>query len=251
MARQTSLFKLEGSLGDFCFYKTEHGYMVRRKSSLSARRVKTDPAYERARQNAADFKRAAHAVKLFRSAFNSLLEHTGDKRMTGRLMSTMIKVIHADAVNPCGQRTVKDGEPVLFEGFQLNGNFALGKALHASFSADIDRASGRMIVDIPAFSPETGISSPAGATHFRLFSAGAAIDFQKDTYDGATAETAYLPVGRKSAGPILLHQKVKPDTSCPFFLLLGIEFVKVINEEQILLRDGSVNALAVVRVAHR
>lgn len=250
MARQTSIFQFEGTIGDLCFYKTKHGYLVRSKGGVSKKRIKNDPAYERVRENNGDFKRAAQAGKLFRNALRSLLQPIDDKSITNRVMSTMTKVIQADQVNPRGQRTVKDGDVLLLEGFQCNGSCPLGKTLHAPFTAHIDRPSGRMIVDIPTFSPAAMIASPEGATHFRLFSGGAAIDFEKGNYDLTTSESAYLPITRKKTGPIVLLPKVTPGALSPLFLLLGIEFSQLVNGKQIALRDGGFNALAVVKVAN-
>ena len=45
MARQTGPFFLEGLYGNICFYKVKGRYMVRQKSTLTGKRVKTSAAY--------------------------------------------------------------------------------------------------------------------------------------------------------------------------------------------------------------
>lgn len=247
MARQTSILQLEGTIGDLCFYKTKEGYFVRRKSSVSRKRIKSDPAFQRTRENGSEFGRAAQAGKLFRSAFRSLIQRAGDNRVSNRLTSTFMKVIQEDIDSPRGQRNVKGGRPEFLEGFEFNENASLINTL--SFNASIDRATGKMIVDIPAFTPGTMISAPERATHFRLFSGGAAIDFETNTSDLATAESAYLPISAKKIKPLRLIQKVKPRSSGTLFLLLGIELVQVVNKQQTPL--SGMNALAVVKVSNR
>lgn len=250
MARQTGIFQIEGSLGNLCFYKTKNGYMVREKSSLSKARIKSDPAFKIVRENNAEFARTIHAAKLFREVFRPLLRRAGYNGFSGKLTSTMMKVIKADEVNPRGQRTVKDGEPLLLEGFEFNENAKLSNTLLANFSASIDRAKGAMIIDVPAFSAVNMITAPEGATHFRLFSGGAAIDFETNTYDLAKSESACLPISRKRTGPLQLIQKVKRRSSGTMFLLLGIEFLQLAKGMKDPLRIEGAGALAIVKVSH-
>ena len=46
MARQTGPFFLEGLYGNICFYKVKGRYLVRQKSTLTGKRVKTSAAYK-------------------------------------------------------------------------------------------------------------------------------------------------------------------------------------------------------------
>jgi hypothetical protein len=45
MAKQAGLIKINGTIGDICFYRLHDGYFARTKSSLSGKRVKNDPAF--------------------------------------------------------------------------------------------------------------------------------------------------------------------------------------------------------------
>ena len=251
MARQTGVLQLEGNLGDLCFYKTKHGFFVRSKGSISKARIKSDPAFQRVRENNSIFARAAHAVKVFRAAFRPLLNRSGDSGLTGRLIRTMMHVLQADEVNPRNKPTVKDGQPSLLEGFEFNLAAPLSKKLNAPFTPSIQRARGSMVVRIPSFSPAHMISAPAGATHFRLFSGGAAIDFESSTYKLETAETKSLPISEETTPPFRLTQKVSPGTKEPLFLLLGIQFVNIVNGKQMPVADGRYDAMAVVKVSDR
>jgi hypothetical protein len=85
----------------------------------------------------------------------------------------MVKAIKGDAANPRGQRNVVDGEAAVLEGFEFNRNAKLESAFAPDFTASIDRLTGNMVVNVPAFSPDAPISAPDGATHFRLKAGGA------------------------------------------------------------------------------
>lgn len=46
MAKQSSTYHITGTIDNLCFYKMEGKYYVRRKSSLTGKRVKKDAAFE-------------------------------------------------------------------------------------------------------------------------------------------------------------------------------------------------------------
>jgi len=46
MARQTGPFFLDRTIGNICFYKVKGRYLVRQKSTLTGKRVKTNAAYK-------------------------------------------------------------------------------------------------------------------------------------------------------------------------------------------------------------
>jgi len=247
MGKQTGLLQFEGKVGNLCFYKTADGYLVRRNSSISAKRIKTAPAYARTRENMSEFAHAARTSKLFRKAFASLIERGGDKRATNALMRMMTRVLQHDELNPRGQRNVSDGQLKLLEGFEFSEKANLGNTLCTEFSGSIDRETGEMVIDVPEFKPANSIIGPEGATHFRLFAGGAAIDFKDFNFDVATSESACLLLKDKKQKAVRLVQSVTPGGTSPMFLLLGIEFLQLVNGKETAMTSG--NALAVVRVS--
>lgn len=162
MGRQDSVIQLTGSVGNLSFYKSKDGYLARKKSGITAERLKTDPAFARTRENIAEFTRSGLATKFLRSTFRSLIQTMADGRVTSRLTRQMMKVIQADQVNLRGQRNVIDGEAVLLEGFEFNENGKLLKTFFAPFTASIDRIAGTLLMDIPSFVPANMITWPRG-----------------------------------------------------------------------------------------
>ena len=106
MARQKGIIKLRGTIGDITFYKTQDGHLAREKGGVDASRIKNDPAFQRTRENGAEFGRAGRAGKVLRTAFRSLSLNAADSRMASRLTQLMMKVIKADAVSNRGLRNV-------------------------------------------------------------------------------------------------------------------------------------------------
>lgn len=67
MAKLKGIIKIEGTLQDMTFYKTQDGHLVKTKSGVSGSRIATDPAFARTRENGAEFGSAAKAGKLLRN----------------------------------------------------------------------------------------------------------------------------------------------------------------------------------------
>jgi len=105
MAEQKGIIPLRGTIGNITFYKSKDGFMAREKGSLDANRIATDPAFQRTRENGAEFGRAGKAGKYLRTALRSLLQNVSDSRMIARLVKEMMRVIKADettmAVHHC------------------------------------------------------------------------------------------------------------------------------------------------------
>lgn len=152
MAKQTGIIPLKGTIGNITFYKSGDGYLAREKGGVDAKRIATDPAFQRTRENGAEFGRAGRGSKLLRNAIRQLVQNASDRLMTSRLTRAMMEVIKADATNERGQRNVIDGEAVLLEGFDFNNNGKLSTTLYAPYTSSIDRVTGELSINIPSFS---------------------------------------------------------------------------------------------------
>src|SRR6478672_4416822 len=173
MAKQRGIIKLKGTIGDITFYKSKDGYVAREKGGVEASRIASDPAFQRTRENGAEFGRAGKAGKMLRTALNGMLINSADSRMVGRLTQRMVKVIQADLVNERGLRNVIDGEAELLTGFEFNINGKLSTTLYAPITAGIDRPTGNITLNVDPFVPINMVSAPGGATHFKITSGGA------------------------------------------------------------------------------
>ena len=248
MARQKGIIKLDGTIGDITFYKSQDGYLAREKGGVSADRIANDPNFQRTRENGEEFGRAGKAGKMLRTSIRGLLQNVADGRMVGRLTQEMVKVLQADVTSVRGKRNVIDGEAELLEGFEFNIRSKFGTTLFAPFTAVIDRVAGTLNVDVASFIPINMVAAPSGSTHFKLTSAGAAVDFENETFEVDTNETAQMPLDSIATAVINLSNSVTANSTNPLFLALGIEFYQEVNGVKYSLKNGSYNALSLVKV---
>lgn len=248
MAKQNGIIKLKGTIGDITFYKTKDGHLAREKGGVDANRIANDPAFQRTRENGSEFGRAGKAGKMLRVALRQVLINSADGRMVSRLTQAMTKVIQADATNPRGLRNVIDGEAELLTGFEFNIGGKLGTTLFAPFETTIDRVSGDIGLTLAPFVPTTMIAAPAGTTHFKIISAGAAIDFEAEKFEVTTSETAVLPWDSTLTAPISQDNSVSANSTNPLFLALGVEFYQEVNGQMYPLKNGAHNPLSLVQV---
>lgn len=249
MAQQKGILPVKGTLGNLTFYKSKDGYLIREKGGLDAKRIASDPAFQRTRENNAEFGKAGKASKLLRNAVRFFSQNASDGKMVSRLTKEMMRVIKADAVNPRGSRNVIDGEAELLQGFEFNIHGKLSTTLYAPFIAAIDRVTGILSVEMPAFVPANTVAAPIGVTHFKLNLAGAEIDFEGNNIIVQTQSTAELPWDNVLTNAISLDASVTANSTHPLFLVLGVEFYQEVNGQMYSLKNGAFNSLSLVKVS--
>ncbi len=248
MARQRSIIKLGGTIGGITFYKSKDGYLAREKGGVSADRIRNDPAFQRTRENGAEFGRAGKAGKVLRNSIRQLLQNINDSRMVSRLTKEMIKVVQMDNINPRGLRNVIDGEAELLIGFDFNSNGKLGNTIYAPWEKTLDRATGDASVSFAPFVPAQMITAPGGTTHFKITVAAMEIDFENESYVAPTGESIVLPWNNNPTASLEIPLQLTEDSTHPLFLALGVEFYQQVNGENYPLKNGTYNALKIIDV---
>lgn len=248
MAKQRGFLKIEGTLGDVTFVKTRDGYLVKEKTDIGSR-IATDKAFQRTRENNAEFGRAGKASKTLRAALNTLLLNAKDSRLTSRLTKEMMKVIKADTTSDRGKRNVIDGEAEFLQGFDFNINAILTSTMSVPYTAAINRVTGLLDVSVPAFVPANEIVAPDGATHYKLVSGAAEIDFENESSTQAVSETAILPWDNIATAAVTLSNAVTANSTHPLFLVFGLQFYQAVNSKYYPLKNGAFNALSLVKVS--
>ncbi len=248
MARQKGIIKLKGSIGDLSFYKTQDGYLAREKGGVDKERIKNDPAFQRTRENGAEFGRAGKAGRLLRTSVRPLILKAADGRVASRMTREMVKVVKSDSTNDRGERTVAEGDVMLLKGFEFNKQGKLNATMYAPFTASIDRPSGEATVTIPSFIPQNTFAAPIGATHMRLVAAASRVDFEGESFNLDTDESSEIAIGPQTETAITLTATVPGGGDLPIFLLFGVEFLQEVNGTMYPLKNGTFNALALVEV---
>ncbi|HZW69645.1 MAG TPA: hypothetical protein VFF57_02170 [Hanamia sp.] len=224
MAQQKGHLPVKGRIGNLSFYKSKDGYLVKDKGGIDKSRMASDPAFQRTRENGAEFGRAGKAGKLLRNAVKAVSQKSSDGRAVSRLTKKMMAVLKTDTVSRRGDRNVVDGNIELLQGFQFNINAVLDSTFFAPFTTAIDRATGTLSVELAGFVPEKMVTKPEGATHFQIISAGAEVDFAGNVYVASNSSSPELPWNNVATAPVSLENVVTADSAHPLFLLLGIEF---------------------------
>jgi hypothetical protein len=251
MAKQKGIIKLEGTLGDITFFKSGDGYIAREHAPVSASRIATDPAFERTRENNSEFSSAANAGKLVRDAVHVLLKDAKDRHTSPRLHKEMMNVLHSDDNSIRGQRKVAWGNLELLQGFEFNAAALLSNTLFAPYTATINRAAGTLAVDIPSFIPANSVTAPAGSTHFKLVSCALEVNFADGITVADIKSTDALPWNGIATAAISMAGKVTANSTQPLFLLLGIQFLQVVNGIAYPLKSSAFNSLGIIKVSSR
>jgi hypothetical protein len=248
MAKQVGTGKIQGTLGDITFYKSRDGLMAKLKSGVSAERIATDPAYARTRENNNDFGRACKTGKVIRTAFNSVLSQAADDRMVSRLVKAVMQSQKADTVSDRGKLNISSGNASLLESFEFNEKSPLTTVIKAQYLADVDRVTGAATVTVEAFIPAKNINAPDGATHCKLFSAAAAINFETGSIVKTGATTPEIELGLQLQPAITLEQQLPANSEDHLIIVLGIEFYQKFNDRFYPMNNSSTNAVTIARV---
>lgn len=248
MARQKGILPIEGTLGNITFFKSKDGFMAREKGGVDANRIATSPSFQRTRENNQEFGRAGKAAKLLKGVFRAMMQSASDGRMFSRLLAAMLKVIQQDAVSVRGSRNVLDGELEMLQGFECNIQGKISTCFFAPYTVAIDRAAGTLSIVIPSFIPATMVAAPAGATHFRLISSGASINFEDESFEVDMHASAHLPLSNAGTTALTLINTVAANSTHPLFLALSVEFVQDVNGQKYPLKNGAFNAMSFVKI---
>ena len=248
MAKQVGLIRVAGSVGDMTYYKSRDGYLIRERTSITAERIASDPKFKRTRENMAEFATAASSGKLMRNAVNTVLKDVKDGRMVARLTKAMAQVIKTDMVHKRGLRVASGGNLNLLKGFEFNEAAVLATSMYAAYTTAVDKLAGTTTIVFPDFVPANAIIAPQGATHLKIVSTVAAIDFDGKKWVSVTAKSNVFPWDETPTGIITLVNTITGGDSLPWFVFLGMQFLQEANGIQYPLLDGGFNALSLIEV---
>jgi len=249
MARLKGILKIEGTLDELTFYKTQDGHLVKTKGGVSADRIANDPNFQRTRENGSEFGSSATAGKVLRNAVRNLMMNAADNRVTSRLTQVMTVIKNYDTTSVRGERTVAVGiaDPAalaLLKDFDFNDKAILSGVLFAPFI--VTPATGE--IAIPAFVPLNDIAYPGGATHVNMKAAYANVDFTNEISAIEYSPVTNLPIDGTNTPVTLTPAAVPAGTGTKFYLLL-LEFFQEVNGIQYPLKNGAYNVLNIVEAA--
>lgn len=217
-------------------------------SGVSGDRIKTDPLFERTRENMAEFARAGKAAKLIRTIFRDVTINAKDKITQARLVKVTSRIVITDPVNERGQRTINNGDLLQLQNFHFNVRAGISDSLFAKYAVSFNRVTGEVTVNIPAFVPRNMVDQAAGTTHFRIVAAAAAINFDTEQYDYAMQATPELPYNSDTTQAATLTMALPANSTNSIVVVLGIEYYQQVNSRSYALKSGEHNATSVILV---
>lgn len=104
MAKQSGVIKITGTIGNITFYKMNGEYYARSKSSLSGKRVKKDPNYERFRTYSG---RMACASQTAGSIYRSLRKAEREVSLYRKMVSEGLRLLRAGCAEERLEETLR------------------------------------------------------------------------------------------------------------------------------------------------
>jgi len=248
MAKQKGHVPVQGTIGNLTFFKSIDGFMVKAKSEVSKDRILSDPKFSRTRENMSEFGTAGKAGKTIRAPFSNLLQLSADQRMIARLVKLCMRVIKTDTTSKRGSRTVANGDVSLFNKFEFNNTGILSTTLLVPYTITFTRTSGNLQLDLPVYTPQSGVLGPQGATHYQLQLAAAAIDFAAQNNTAVQTGSGVLPWDDNPTTALSLTLALPANSTLPVFVLLQVQFMEQLNGGYYPLQNGAYNACAIIEV---
>ena len=248
MGKLAGIIKIEGTLDGLTFYKSQDGYMVRTKGGVSKKRIMTDPAFARTRENLSEFALNAKSGKLIRDATGVLLNKAKDPKLSSRMLQLMNTIKNFDTVSARGKRNValglasEEGKQLL-KGLDFNIKAPLASVLQTLFTVATDTGT----IAITDFIPQEQLSTPNNATHVSFRSAFINLDFATGIFDKSYSPISNVLLDQNLITVTLIPEQVPAGSGIQLYLLL-IEFYQEVNGIQYSLKSGNYNALNLVEI---
>ena len=218
------------------------------KKSPIAHKIRNDSAFDRTRENMAEFSRGGKAGKLIRTAFREILINASDKTVSNRLVHTCMEILSSDSVNGRGERTVGSGNLHRLRNFNFNGIMSFEATLFNRPVYVFDRVTGKLTVSMPAFRPKGMIEAPRDSTHFVVSAIACAMDIDNERYDHAMESSVELSRIDSEVPAFELVLQLPPNSPHPVILTMGIEFLQKKDERRYVHKSEEFNASTIVEV---
>lgn len=248
MARQSSIIKFEGTVGDLTFVKTKNGYIVKKKSSIPKSRIQTDPNFQRTRENIAEFKNVAQAGGVLRKSLREAVSDVQSGNASTRLFSVLNGVKNLDTTHDRGLRTVASGiadvpGQAKLNGFNFNEMAPLDSILLKDFT--LDTVDGTLT--ITGLNPSSDLLKPLAAhkAGFNLF--WSKVDFAHGESNTVKATEVLIPLD-DSAHTVNLEVPAPPTGSGVNVFALRLVYYQTMNGQDYIFNDETRSCAKIIAV---
>ena len=258
MARiKNDFFKISGSMGGMTFYQDEKGTVVKQKSEVSEKRIKTHPRSQRTRESNMEMGGASMAAKALRQALNSKKRGFEDQYFSGRLSGQLRRVVGLGEGSP-GKRKLdlrKNGS--LLEKFEfIRMRPVVYSVGGIKEKPTLNAMRNQVYWTSPILESKKNITKPENATHFKfILGAGTVSNYEYNVDEnkylpletkfrnlGGFAESEPISLNQKTIARINLHIKLTEETAVPedvaVLTMVGVSFLRNVNGELLELEDS-------------
>ncbi len=251
MAKIKSLIKIEGTLDELTFYKTQDGNLVRQKGGISAERIASDPAFARTRENGREFGNAASAGKLLRQAFREPINVASDNRLTSRLTKVFRQLLTYDGASVRGDRNVamamqNEFAQKALKGFHFNDMAPIEKVL--AKVPVCDATTGKVLLD--NLNPSKDLYWPDGANVCEISVHWACIDFADGSYFTGASQVESVKV-LSAVNSYSFTPSVQISGSGILCIGMLLDFYQVMNGTNYSIQSNTYNSFSLLDVSQR
>jgi hypothetical protein len=243
MAKQDGLIPLIGTIDNLSFSKSPFGYLARKKTGPTRKAVLKDANFERTRENAADFKTAVHAGTLIRSTIRPILRVSTNVWLNGRMNALLLQAVRSDKTNGRGKRAILPSELSILKGFEINANNPISKRKGILCKTKKNARKGIIQITIPSFIPTSALTPPEAATHFKIMTIYASINFTKTQLTNDLQNSDLLAISRRKTKAFTFQRPIINKEGQAQLLAVGIAFYKMVDGLEKLLKGGAAKIL--------
>jgi hypothetical protein len=248
MAKLISALKISGTVDDLSFCLQQDGsVVVQSKPGPRSEQVKAGKNFDLTRRNAREFGKATRDAMLLRHSLGYIAGALRHSKLNSHVNQRMHQVALSDTGSDYGSRHANKGQLPLLEGFDYNHLLSLETALPVRLKHSLNVATGVLQLVVPGCIVRRKKVFPAGATHFKIVSCAAALDFDKHRYSNHIAASDLQPLSKQMPGVELAHSLcAKPGQVMVHSV--GIIFYKVQEGKTELLRGGALQLVEAVKL---
>lgn len=247
MAKVVGPIKIRGAIDDLTFRQTEDGNIVQPKTGPTKEQVLTHKSFRNTRLYASEFRRVVKDATLLRRAMCEMINAVKHSKLNSHTNKLLHQMRKSDTVNDLGFRHANAGNIHLLQGFDFNHQMGLDTALPVALACSMDAVNGKMQVMVPDTIVRRKKLFPAGASHFRIVSCAAMVDFDKHQYASHVVKSELMPLSKKMPAIVLENQlDVQPGNV--MLHTVGIVFYKVDGDVVKMLRGGALKIVDVARI---
>ena len=243
MGKLKGLLKITGEFDGLLFYELNGKIIIRKKSGFEGKAIKSQPNYERTRENASEFGSVVQTGKKMRFALHPFLKKIHSPYLHNHIVKKLHEIMRCDTVSERGKRSAAKGllteeGKALLSGFEFNEKLPMSRMVTGRYLFSV--AEGQLV--FPALKRED-IRFPEYATHVALTLAVLWFDAEKQAFQLSMGDRLVLAKAGFDEHQVLAMARMDGE-GIPMGLLFG-EFLQEANGELLELEGAGLRVVSI------